>query len=146
MISPRRRFALVAAVCCVVAVSLVLGLGSARGDGGCSLAQECQGQEYQAAQALFAQLNADIAAFPPNPFTQLVTDRALDAESAYPPTPIRANDFCSSYNKFGALENFGNAHFPPVPVFTDIAAIRAASIWVFFPPVPIAPQVAACIH
>jgi hypothetical protein len=117
--------------------------------------QDCSGNQYAQAQALFTQLNNDIAAYPPNPCVstggscvsakQTTTLLATQAESLYPPQPLRPSDFCPSYSKFGALANYTqgllNAFppspiYPPNPFFTavlnDTLAIRSASIWSFF--------------
>jgi hypothetical protein len=113
--------------------------------------QDCSGNQYAQAQALFTLLNLDIAAYPPSPQAQTTTRMAAQAESLYPPTPTRPSDFCPSYGMFGRLANYTqgllNAFppvpsfppspiFPPVPLLTavlnDTVAIRSASIWSFF--------------
>jgi hypothetical protein len=88
-------------------------------------------------QVLFAQLNSDITAFPPVPLMPVMLRKALDAEDAFPPSPIVPSDFCSAYGQFGALDSFvaAQANQPDVPassanvILGDIATIRTAPIW-----------------
>jgi hypothetical protein len=97
-------------------------------------------------QVLFDQLNSDITAFPPNPLLPVMSRMAVQAETAFPPTPTRPSDFCASYEQFGALDDFvaAQANQRDVPatsvsvILGDIAAIRSAPIWSLpaFPPNP----------